>query len=109
MTFWIALLLVVFHVVRGGWAIALLAATGVFETSTPIFWLWYSQRRNVQVGAETMIGQVVEVAEECRPYGLVRIQGELWRARCEDGAARGERVRIVGRDGLTLEVALEPA
>lgn len=109
MTFWIALGLVLFHVVRGDWAIALLAGTGTFEISTPIFWLWYSQRRAAQVGAETLIGRVVEVAEECRPYGLIRVQGELWKAHCAEGAARGERVRIVRLDGLTLEVAREPA
>jgi membrane-bound serine protease (ClpP class) len=108
-TFWIALGLVLFHVVRGSWAVALLLGTGVFEISTPIFWLWYSQRRAVQVGAETLIGRVVEVAQECRPFGLIRVQGELWRARCTEGAGRGERVRIVGRDGLTLEVVREPA
>ena len=104
MTFWISLILVLLHKVRGDWAIALLAGTAVFECSTPLFWLWYSQRRAVQVGPETLIGRVVEVAEECRPYGLVRVQGELWRAHCDAGAARGERVRIVGREGLTLEV-----
>jgi membrane protein implicated in regulation of membrane protease activity len=107
-TFWIALALFLFHVVRGGWALALLAGTGAFEISTPVFWLWYSQRRAAQVGAETMIGQVVEVAEECRPLGLVRIRGELWRARCDEGAARGDRVRVTGRDELTLEVTREP-
>jgi membrane-bound ClpP family serine protease len=107
LTFWIALVLVLLHTVKGGWAIALLAGTATLETSQTVFWLWYSQRRAVQVGAETMIGRVVEAAEECRPYGLVRIQGELWRARCGEGAARGERVRIVGRDGLTLEVERE--
>jgi membrane-bound ClpP family serine protease len=105
MTFWIALALVLFHVVEGNWAIALLVGTGVFETSTPIFWLRYSQRRKVQVGAETLIGQTAEVAEECSPYGLVRVQGELWRARCDAWAARGERVLVTGREGLTLEVA----
>jgi membrane-bound serine protease (ClpP class) len=104
MTFWISLLLVVLHVVRGGWALALLAGTAVFELSQTFFWLRYSNRRAATVGAETLIGRVVEVAEECRPYGHIRVQGELWRAHCEQGAALGERVRIVGLDGLTLEV-----
>jgi membrane-bound serine protease (ClpP class) len=107
-TFWIALVLVLLHTVKGGWAIALLAGTATLETSQTAFWLWYSQRRTAQVGAETLIGRVVEVAEECRPYGHVRVQGELWRARCGEGAARGDRVRVVGRDGLTLEVEREP-
>jgi membrane protein implicated in regulation of membrane protease activity len=103
----VAVILVVLHVVKGGWAVALVAGTGTLETSQSLFWLWYSRRRAVQVGIETVMGRVVEVAEECRPYGLVRVQGELWRARCGEGAARGERVRIVGRDGLTLEVERE--
>jgi membrane-bound serine protease (ClpP class) len=103
-TFWVALVLVLLHTVEGGWAIVLLVGTGAFEASQTLFWLWYSQRRAVQVGAETLIGRVVEVAEECRPYGLVRVEGELWRARCDGGATRGDRVRITGRDGLTLKV-----
>ena len=108
MTFWIALALVVFHVVRGWWALVLLLGTGLFEISTPIFWLRRSQRRRIQVGAETMFGKVVEVADECRPYGRVRVQGELWRAHCGEGAAPGDRVRVTGLEGLTLEVAREP-
>jgi membrane protein implicated in regulation of membrane protease activity len=36
------------------------------------------------------------------------VQGELWRAHCAEGAAAGERVRVVGIDGLTLEVVREP-
>jgi membrane-bound serine protease (ClpP class) len=108
MTFWIALALVVLHVVKGGWAIALLLATGAFELSQTAFWLRYTQRRAATVGAEALVDRVVEVSEECRPYGRVRVHGELWNARCAEGAARGERVRITGLDGLTLEVVREP-
>jgi membrane-bound serine protease (ClpP class) len=108
MTFWIVLALVVLHVVEGTWALVLLAAAAVFEISQTGFWLWYSQRRSVEVGAETLLGRVVEVAQECRPLGYVRVQGELWQARCPEGAGPGERVRITGRDGLTLEVVHEP-
>jgi membrane-bound serine protease (ClpP class) len=104
----IAILLVVLGKVHGGWAVALVAGTATLEVAQNVYWLWYSQRRAAQVGAETLLGRVVEVAEECRPYGYVRVQGELWRARCAEGAAPGERVRIVGRDGLTLEVKREP-
>jgi membrane-bound serine protease (ClpP class) len=107
MTFWIALALVLLHVVEGAWALVLLIGTALFETSQTLFWLRYSSRRSVQVGAETLVGRVVEVAQECRPLGYVRVQGELWRARCEEGARPGERVRITGRNGLTLEVARE--
>jgi membrane protein implicated in regulation of membrane protease activity len=108
MTFWIVLALVLLHVVEGTWALVLLAGAAVFEISQTGFWLWYSQRRSVEVGAETLLGRVVEVAQDCRPLGYVRVQGELWQARCPEGAAPGERVRVTGRDGLTLEVVHEP-
>ena len=108
MLFVAAVILVALGKVHGGWAVVLVGTTGAIECSQTLFWLWYSQRQAVQVGAETLFGRVVEVAQECRPYGQVRIAGELWRARCDEGADSGERVRIVGRDGLTLEAVREP-
>ena len=104
MTFWIALALVVFGVVKGGWALALILGTGLFEVGQTTWWLRRSRRREIQVGAETLIGKEVEVADECRPYGRIRIRGELWKAHCPEGAARGEKVRITGLQDLTLEV-----
>jgi membrane-bound serine protease (ClpP class) len=109
MTFWIALALVLFHVVEGGWAIALLIGTAALEVSQTGFWLWRTSRHTAQVGAETLLGRVVEVAQECRPVGYVRVQGELWRAQCDEGARPGEQVRITGRNGLLLTVSREPA
>jgi membrane protein implicated in regulation of membrane protease activity len=108
MTFWIVLALVVLHVVEGWWAIALLLGTGLFELSQTAFWLRYTNRRTAVVGAEALVGRVVEVSDECRPFGRVRVQGELWNARCPEGAGRGDHVRITGLDGLTLEVVREP-
>jgi membrane-bound serine protease (ClpP class) len=108
MTFWIALALVVFHVVQGTWALVLIIAAGVFEISQTAWWLRYTSRKHIQVGAETLIGRVVEVAQECRPIGYVRVHGELWRARCDEGARPGERVRVTGRRDLLLEVVREP-
>jgi membrane protein implicated in regulation of membrane protease activity len=35
----------------------------------------------------------------------VRVNGELWAARCSEGASRGDTVRVEGVDGLTLVVA----
>jgi len=34
----------------------------------------------------------------------VRLDGEIWEARCDGGASPGASVRIVARDGLTLVV-----
>ena len=108
MTLVLVIGLVVLGYVKGTWAVVLVAGATLLEVSQTLGWLWYSQRRAVQVGAEALLGKVVQVAEECNPYGHIRVQGELWRAQCAEGALRGDHVRIVGRDGLTLEVVREP-
>jgi membrane protein implicated in regulation of membrane protease activity len=60
-------------------------------------------RRKV-VGAQTLIGKEATVTRPCRPDGQVRLDGETWEARCSAGADPGEKVRVVGRDDLTLVV-----
>ena len=60
-------------------------------------------RRRV-VGAETLIGKTAVVTEACRPVGQVRLDGEIWEARCEAGASPGDQVRVLGRDELALLV-----
>jgi membrane-bound serine protease (ClpP class) len=62
------------------------------------------KRRRRVVGAQTLIGKEATVSTTLRPFGQVRLDGETWQARCEAGAAPGDTVRVVGRDGLTLIV-----
>ena len=92
------------YVVSGVWAAAVIAAAAVVEVSQGLFWIWYSKRRRPQVGVETLVGAVAEVVTACTPNGMVRVQGELWQARCAAGAAAGTRVRVLAVDGLTLLV-----
>jgi membrane-bound serine protease (ClpP class) len=67
-------------------------------------WNRTTKRHKKAVGAETLIGREAVVSEPCRPVGQVRLDGEIWEARCEAGASTGDRVRITGRDRLTLIV-----
>jgi membrane protein implicated in regulation of membrane protease activity len=60
--------------------------------------------RRSSVGAQTLIGSEARVVSPCRPEGQVRLDGEIWAARCEAGADPGETVRVVGRNRLTLLV-----
>jgi membrane protein implicated in regulation of membrane protease activity len=60
-------------------------------------------RRKV-VGAETLIGKEAVVTTDCHPKGQVRLDGEIWEARCDPGAAVGDHVRVIGRDDLVLVV-----
>jgi membrane protein implicated in regulation of membrane protease activity len=81
---------------------------------TTMFWFvellaWnrtVKHRRRV-VGAQTLIGRDATVTEPCHPSGQVRLNGEIWEARCDAGADPGDTVRVVARDDLTLVV--EPA
>lgn len=72
-----------------------------------VFIIWrLVRRKQVQAGAETLVGRTATVIVACRPLGQVRLSGEseIWRARCADGAEQGETVRVVGLDQLTLIV-----
>ncbi len=101
-----AVLLAVF-VLPFGWGIAAVAAAATLEVAEIFFWVWLSKRYSIQVGAETLVGARAVVVTPCRPSGQVRVQGELWQARCRDGADPGETVRVVELDGLTLVVERE--
>jgi membrane protein implicated in regulation of membrane protease activity len=91
-------------VVPAPWGLVLVGAAGIVELGESYLWMRLSRRHRIKVGAETLIGSVAEVTASCRPEGQVRLQGELWRARCVEGADPGERVRVVARDDLTLLV-----
>jgi membrane-bound serine protease (ClpP class) len=106
MLFVIAVILAVF-VVPSPWGLVLVGVAAVIEIGETFFWIWLSQRHRIKMGAETLLGAAAEVVTPCRPEGQVRIQGELWRARCRSGAEPGDTVRVVERDGLTLLVERE--
>jgi membrane-bound serine protease (ClpP class) len=63
-----------------------------------------SRRRPVVSGGEAIIGATAVALEDFDREGWVRMAGERWRARSRMPVALGTRVRVVGRDGLTLTV-----
>jgi membrane-bound serine protease (ClpP class) len=103
----VALFLALF-VLGDPWGLIVVVGALFLEIGEVFFWFWYTKRRRVQVGAETLIGLEGVVVTPCRPRGQVRLQGEIWDARCDAGAGAGERVRVVGRNGLTLAVEAVP-
>ena len=91
-----------------GWGIAVVAAATVFELAEAGFWVWLSRRRKAVTGAEALPGSRGVVTFACRPEGRVRVAGELWRARCEEGADVGDAVVVERLDPeLTLIVRKE--
>jgi membrane-bound serine protease (ClpP class) len=89
------------------WRLVVLVFAALIEVGEVYLWIRFLRRYRVTTGAEGLIGQAAEVIEPCAPRGRVRIRGEIWNARCSVAAERGERVRVVEVDGLTLVV--EPA
>jgi len=56
-------------------------------------------------GLTAMVGSEGKVVSPLVPGGLVRIKGELWRAKSESGRIdTGEKVTVVGQDRLKLIV-----
>ncbi len=84
--------------------IALLLGTFVFLTHKVIIPSFHKKK---VTGSEGMIGLEGEVIEPLNPVGVIRVEGEYWRAKSvgEDIAA-GEEVEILGLNGLTLRVTL---
>jgi membrane-bound serine protease (ClpP class) len=64
-----------------------------------------SRRRAVVSGSEQLIGALGEALGGFPEAGSVHLRGEIWTARSEVPIARGQRVRVIGREGLTLIVA----
>ncbi len=66
-----------------------------------------ARRMPYEVGEESMVGRLGVVREPLTPAGLVFIDGALWKATAESGSIpEGASVRVVGIDGLRLQVAL---
>ena len=61
---------------------------------------------NVPV-AESMVGQMGTVVSDLVPRGTVRLASEVWTAIADDDQdiGTGERVRVVGMEGLSLRVS----
>jgi len=63
-----------------------------------------ARQRPVVSGSEELAGSGGLVLEDFEGEGWARIHSEQWRVRSAAPLARGQRVRVTGRDGLVLTV-----
>lgn len=63
-----------------------------------------ARRRQVVSGAEELVGATGEALEEFTDMGRVRVHSEEWQARTHLLLKRGQKIRVIGRDGLLLTV-----
>ena len=64
-------------------------------------------REKTDTGKEGLIGKQAQAKSEINLTGLVFIHGENWTARSNEPVHKGEKVTIIGIDGLTLIVKKE--
>ena len=63
-----------------------------------------ARRRPIVSGREELVGSSGEVIESEGAEGWARVHGENWRVRSAQAVRRGQTVRVVRVDGLTLDV-----
>jgi membrane protein implicated in regulation of membrane protease activity len=76
------------------WSFVAVVAAAAVEVAELAVFIWYSRRRRATTGAEALPGTIGVVVQPCRPIGQIRVAGELWRARCEEGADPGDTVVV---------------
>jgi membrane protein implicated in regulation of membrane protease activity len=105
MLFLVALVLLL--VLPDPWNVVAGTVVGLLGLGELFAWNRTVRKRRKVVGLQTLVGKTGEVRETCRPRGQVFVDGELWEARCEEGADIGNTVRILAVRGLELEVRAE--
>ena len=63
-----------------------------------------SQKRKPSLGLEGLIGETGEVKSVLNPTGRIFVHGEDWSAKGDEEIGVGERVEVVGFDGMCLKV-----
>lgn len=68
-----------------------------------------SRKNPVVSGSEELIGSTGEVLESVENYGRVRVHSESWQAKSQVPILPGQKIRVIGIEGLTLIVEPESA
>jgi membrane-bound serine protease (ClpP class) len=59
-----------------------------------------AHRRKPTTGREALVGAVGDV----RPGGMVFLEGELWRAECDEPLEKGDRVKVMSVENMKIKV-----
>lgn len=90
------------QVIAGAAAVSVVMLAGVLGLAAR------ARRRPVATGSEEMIGSIGETLSWGGGEGRIRVHGETWAARSAASLAKGQRVRVISRTGLTLTVEPSP-
>jgi membrane-bound serine protease (ClpP class) len=82
-------------------AVSMFSAAFIFAVAS----LALKARRRPLGGREAMLGSIGVVLDDLQSEGWARVHSEQWAVRSARPLRRGQRVRVVARDGLVLTVA----
>ncbi|MPZ77256.1 MAG: nodulation protein NfeD [Deltaproteobacteria bacterium] len=86
--------------------------TAVATMASLIFAISYlvfrSQKIRPTMGMEGLLGEIGEVRRKLSPSGKVFVHGEYWNAQADGEIDVGERIQVVGYDGMNLKVKRLP-
>jgi membrane-bound ClpP family serine protease len=103
-----SILLAVF-VVPAPWGQLLVGGALLWELAEKLFLVRYSKRMPPVIGREALIGLPVTAVSACLPEGWVKLRGERWKARCNEGAGVGDSLIVEAVEQITLVVGQPPS
>jgi len=104
--FLIGVLLAIF-VLPSPWGLVAVAVGAALDIAETFLFIWWSKRRKATVGVDSLVGKSGVAVGELWPEGQVKVNGEIWKARCDGGCEAGTAIVVRRVEGLMLEV--EPA
>jgi len=84
--------------------IAAMALSGALVLVAIVSFAVRARRRPVVSGIEALSGETAEAVEDFEREGLVRVRGEIWKARSIAPVHAGQRLRVGRVDGLLVHV-----
>ena len=66
--------------------------------------LYSARRRPVVTGTEELLGATGRIVADFSDAGIIHIHGEQWQVQSNAPMRGGDSARVIGRDGLTLQV-----
>jgi len=101
--FTIGLLLAIF-VLPAPWGLVAVGVGATLDIAETFVFMWWSKRRKAAVGVDALVGKIGVAMSDLWPEGQVKLDGEIWKARCAGGCNAGTKVVVRAVEGLTLVV-----
>jgi membrane-bound serine protease (ClpP class) len=79
------------------------ATLGAFVLAVS-YLVFRSQKSKPTLGMDGLIGETGEVKVKLTPTGKIFVHGEYWNAQADREIDVGEKVEVVGYDGMSLKV-----